>query len=228
MLSNQLKSIVLENVARVKVLNDFSIDYSIDRDKTIEEIADSKGLDLYAFVRELTEADDFRKLKKRDFKYWTQNQIIDDLLIPQHVTVGELKGYFINKSSTLYRTYGKQYPQLLELKDLLRSMLEDIASHIEREENTLFPAIKHIKYKGKDSMLSESALFSSIITLIQNHEHANEDVALIEKYTNEIFLVPNLNAEIEAYCNEVLGLCKALNQHIFIEDEILFKMVVEM
>jgi regulator of cell morphogenesis and NO signaling len=228
MLSNQLKSIVLENIARVKVLNDFGIEYSNDRDKTVEEIADSKGLDLYALVQKLSEAGDFKQLKKSDFIHWTQNQIIDDILIRQHVVVGELKGYFINKSSSLNRTFGKEYKQLVELRDLLRNVLEDLSSHIEREENTLFPAIKHIEYKGKDSMLSESALFSSIITLIQNHEHANEDVALIEKYTNEILLIPNLNAEIEAYCNEVLGLCKALNQHIFIEDEILFKMVVEM
>jgi len=146
----------------------------------------------------------------------------------QHVTVGELKGYFINKSKSLFRSYGKECPQLLELRDLLRNMLEDISSHIEREENTLFPALKHIEYKGKDSVLSESALFSSIVTLIQNHEHANDDVSLILKHVNNILSTTKLNIEIDEFCVEVQGLCGALDQHIFIEDEILFKIVVEM
>lgn len=228
MLTQQLNSLVIENVARIKVLNDFDIDYAANRDKSLEEIADSHGLDLYGLVQELSEANDVKGLKRSDFKYWTQNLIIQDILMKQHVKIVELKEYFISKSSTLYRTFGKEYPQLLELRDLLRTMLEDIVSHLEREENTLFPALKHFEYKSKDSVLSESALFSSIITLIHNHEHATDDVRLIEKYIDEILAIPNIDEEIEKFCNKTKGLCVALNQHIFIEDEILFKIVVEM
>jgi len=228
MLADQLKSVVLENVARVKVLKDFGIEYSSDRDKTLEEIADSKGLDLYALVRELSEASDFKQLKKSDFKHWTQILIIEDILLPDHNSLREAKEYFLEKGDTLFRDYRKKTPKMLELRDLLRNMMEDIATHIDREENTLFPAIKHIEYKGKDNVLMDSSLFSSVITLIQNHEHSNNDVELIQKSINQILITSNLNTEIEDFCMEVRGLCNTIKKHIFVEDEVLFKMVVEM
>ena len=162
----------------------------------------------------------FNDLTKRDFKKWSNTMIIDEIILNQHNYIKEKANYFSKNSQKIFHKWGKKYSFLEDFNTHLCNMFEDLETHVNKEEKILFPAIKHLE---KDINNNQNPLSNSLMAMLHNHDEIEKDIEFLEKITDNFRTDFFEEKELIAYYNDIKNLIVSLRQHVFIEDNILFK-----
>ena len=215
--------VVSENIKTAHVFKKYGIDFCCGGGITIDKACKKKNLDYSQLKEELLKVDDAPKAY--NYNSWKLDFLIDHILNIHHSYVEESIPLILQYSNRVAEVHGHHYTEVLKINTLFNEAANELASHMKKEENILFPYIKSLLQTEIAKEPLNSPSFGSINNPITMMEMEHEAVGDIFK---EIARLTNNYTPPEDACNTFRALYakldefeQDLHQHIHLENNIL-------
>ena len=219
-----IADIVLNNINTSKVFKEFNIDYSIEGNKNFLTVCKHKNIDSKKIINKLVAAHkDVYYLQ--NYNSWKLDFLIEFLSEIHHNYKEEniliLKQY----SKKVADLYSKQYPELLEVNNLIQVVSEEILEHMKNEETILFPYLNELlklENASSTSKYSSSKKLKIIDSFEDEHYKIRKTFQKIATLTNYYILPENICNSFKLLYIKLKNFDDRLQEHIHIENNILF------
>ncbi|REJ81751.1 MAG: iron-sulfur cluster repair di-iron protein [Bacteroidetes bacterium] len=225
--SKSLSQIVMEYPFTVPVLEKYHMDYCCKGKRLLSHSVEDKNL-LNEIVSEieveierqkhLSELPDFDKLNLQD--------LIQYIVDKHHTYVRESVPLILFHLDKVAGKKGDRYPEMLKIRELFNVLKEDLFSHMEKEEQILFPRILSLLNKGENipasDEIDQSFIAAPVGVMEWEHENAGNILAEIRSVSSN-YKQPKDACTTHTLCyQELREFEKDLHMHIHLENNILF------
>lgn len=140
------RTIAAKDYRKTKVFRKHGLDYAWKGDRLLSELCNGSNICETELRKELIAAEeDFSTvIPSMDYYHWDMAFLADYVLQTHHRYVRDNAQRISEVAEEVGKKHGTEYPELTELKRSVRPMIEDFIVHMSKEENVLFPAIKHM------------------------------------------------------------------------------------
>lgn len=228
-----LGEIVAKDISKSEVFKKYGIDFCCHGNRTVRQACSEMGIDPATVEEELSKVST-GAISGRALNYeeWKLDFLADYVVNTHHSYVKKMLPEMLKYSAKVAEVHGGHHPELLAIKDLVDQIAEEFYSHMDEEENLLFPMIKGV-VKAKEnntSYANESGKTFGQVVDKHEEEHENVGYALGEvRRLSDNFKLP------EDSCASYALLFKMLEEfegdtftHIHLENNILFVKAVEL
>jgi regulator of cell morphogenesis and NO signaling len=220
---SRVGDLVAAHPALARVFEKLRIDYCCGGKRSLAEVARERGLsaETVAEVISATAATLGETHREIDAAALSQAELIDHIEQKHHAYVrGELPR-LVEMADRLATKHGRRDPRLPEIADTVRALADEMASHMQKEEQILFPLVRRIEQGARDSFHCGS-IANPIRMMEAEHESAGQALARLRELTD------NFTPGAEA-CNThralLAGLAEFeqdLHRHVHKENNVLF------
>ena len=216
---------VADDFRAASVFSANKIDFCCKGNRTLDEVCNQKGLDVYDVLAQLEKATESNN-STIDFNTWELDLLIDYIEKKHHRYVEEKAPILLSFILKLEQVHGAAHPELFEIKNLFKRTADELTQHMKKEELILFPYIKQMVEAARNKTTLSAPGFGSVANPIamMMEEHENEGnrfekiVAISNNYTppadgcNTYKVTFQMLQEFES----------DLHTHIHLENNILF------
>ena len=216
---------VADDFRTASVFSANKIDFCCNGNRTLDEVCNQKGLDVYDVLAQLEKATASNN-NTIDFNTWELDLLIDYIEKKHHRYVEEKAPILLSFLLKLEQVHGAAHPELFEIKNLFKRTADELTQHMKKEELILFPYIKKMVEADRTKSALSAPGFGSVANPIamMMEEHENEGnrfekiVAISNNYTppadgcNTYKVTFQMLQEFES----------DLHTHIHLENNILF------
>ncbi len=215
-----IAEIVSDDISTASVFKKYHIDFCCGGGKTVENACIKANVNVDDVIQDLINNTTKNSTPNLNFKDWTAEFLVDYIVNVHHNYVKENMEIINEFAEKVATVHGHHAPETIEIATLFSSLINELNSHLEKEENILFPAIK-LKASDKNYQYDKNV----IGILEDEHEHAGEIVKKITLLSNN-FTTPDwacntfkaLYFKLDEFIND-------LYQHIHLENNILFSKI---
>jgi len=210
--------LVAERPGRSRVFQSFKIDFCCQGGKTLRQACDGKGVPLDRVIEQL-EAGAADGAPEAANPAGLAPAALADYIEQKHhgFLRGELPRLFA-MSQRVARVHGGHTPSLVEVFDTFSGLQQELESHIMKEEQILFPAIRSIASGHPAPM----PLDGPITCMIHEHDDAGAALAKLRELTNGFTPPPEACNTYRALFAGLADLEADLHTHIHLENAVLF------
>ncbi len=227
----KIGDLVSEDFRRADAFKKFNIDFCCGGDKTVAQACDELTVDLNELILELQRVEQTGATSSlSNVNEWDMGFIRDYINNVHHSfirnNVDLIRGYITKTASV----HGESNPEVVEVNDLYENLTDDIATHLNKEEEVLFPAIDILTGSNQDP--KDSAYFESMQRTVgelkEEHIEVGDILGQMAKLTNN-YTPPQdaCNTYSIAYM-KLKEFSEDLQQHIHLENNILFPKMAEL
>ncbi len=216
---------VADDFRTASVFSANKIDFCCKGNRTLDEVCNQKGLDVYDVLAQLEKATASNN-NTIDFNTWELDLLIDYIEKKHHRYVEEKAPILLSFLLKLEQVHGAAHPELFEIKNLFKRTADELTQHMKKEEVILFPYIKQMVEAARNKTTLSAPGFGTVANPIamMMEEHENEGnrfekiVAISNNYTppadgcNTYKVTFQMLQEFES----------DLHTHIHLENNILF------
>ena len=216
---------VADDFRAASVFSANKIDFCCKGNRTLDEVCNQKGLDVYDVLAQLEKATESNN-STIDFNTWELDLLIDYIEKKHHRYVEEKAPILLSFILKLEQVHGAAHPELFEIKNLFKRTADELTQHMKKEELILFPYIKQMVEAARNKTPLSAPGFGTVANPIamMMEEHENEGnrfekiVAISNNYTppadgcNTYKVTFQMLQEFES----------DLHTHIHLENNILF------
>lgn len=197
-----------------RVFHDFDLDFCCGGKITLREAAEQKGLDAYDIVARLSALKADREPGDRDWSEAGANDLIDHILARFHERHREQLPELIRLARRVETVHGDRPDCPVGLADHLAVMRQELESHMQKEEQVLFPMLR----RGMFAIAG-----GPIHVMRTEHDDHGESLQRIAVLTNDITLPRAACNTWRALYLGLRALREDLMEHIHLENNILFE-----
>lgn len=223
--------IVADRFANASVFEKYGIDFCCNGSDTLADACAKRGADIKAVLADL-DAPQHETSDECNFKSWPIDLLCDYILKFHHRNIrknGPPIGELLIK---VCNAHGERHPELLEVKALFDASLEDLYSHLHKEEMMLFPHI----YMMYDAMMKGEkipefhcgSVAAPIAVMMKEHQIEGERYFRIAALTNDYQTPEDGCGSYRLLMEKLKVFNAALHQHIHLENNIVFPKALEM
>jgi len=230
-LEKTVREIALENPSSIRVFESLGIDYCCGGKRPLTEACTRANVDFDRVLELLENA----KINSAPDGEWTQKPlgaIIRHIVSKHHAYVRTETPRIGMLLTKIAGKHGASQPELIRIEELFSAIGQELATHMLKEEQVLFPYIDQMEQALKNGDPVPVAFFGSVKRPIANmmaeHDDAGALLAQIRELSNGY--KPPAGA-----CPTFVGLFHALEEferdlhhHVHLENNILFPRAVEM
>ena len=216
---------VADDFRTASVFSANKIDFCCKGNRTLDEVCNQKGLDVYDVLAQLEKATESNN-STIDFNTWELDLLIDYIEKKHHRYVEEKAPILLSFLLKLEQVHGAAHPELFEIKNLFKRTADELTQHMKKKELILFPYIKQMVEAARNKTPLSAPGFGTVANPIamMMEEHENEGnrfekiVAISNNYTppadgcNTYKVTFQMLQEFES----------DLHTHIHLENNILF------
>jgi regulator of cell morphogenesis and NO signaling len=175
-LQDQISEIVTHDYRTAAIFKAEGIDFCCRGKRTLDEVIREKGIDSDKILGDLNRVTAVKSAANIDFTEWPLDLLIDYIEKKHHRYVKAqipLLTEFVNK---VYRSHGETHPELKEMRDLFMQDSQDLLTHLQVEEEMLFPVIRNIAAPAElhdDNACIPVSLLNNMINKMTN-DHTGE------------------------------------------------------
>jgi regulator of cell morphogenesis and NO signaling len=214
--------IVTQNIKASDVFKKYGIDFCCGGDISVEEACKIKGLKVNSIEREVSKTLSLTRGVKK-FDTWSLDVLIDYIVETHHTYVTNNLAVLLDYTEKVADAHGNLHPEVIRIKSLTKSLVDELGPHLHKEERILFPLIKQLlEVKANNEKVSRMGVQSPIHVMNLEHEKAG-DILMEISELSEGFSPP------EGACNTFVAMYAKLKefqddlfQHIHLENNILF------
>lgn len=224
--------LVSADYRKAEVFKKFGLDFCCGGKKTLKQACESKGLDTLQVEKELNEIEEVSAAASEDFNDWEIGFLADYILNTHHRYVKKAIPVIYEYTQKIAKVHGENHPEVVVIAEIFLCVTDELNRHMCKEEDVLFPYIKHLSIADNNAMKIEQPSFGSLSNPINMMEHEHDEVGrLLEK----IKLLSN-NYTPPADACTTFKLCYSklkefeddLHKHIHLENNILFPKAIEL
>ncbi len=222
--------LVSENIKTAHVFKKFGIDFCCGGGIAISEACANQGVSLDIVSDELKKIDEVVD-KAHDYQSWSIDYLIMHIENIHHSYVREALPMLAQYAEKVARVHGHHYSELLKIKDLVEELATDLMSHMLREEQVLFPAIRRIVLQKSNEISPSSShiqMESPIKVMMLEHEHAGNILKELSELTQGYEAPDGACNTYRAFYSKLEEFERDLHQHVHLENNILFPKIIQM
>ncbi len=144
--------VAVKDIRKAEVFKKYGIDFCCGGKKTIRQACAEKGLDATRIEQELQEVTKLVQPGRNSFNEWEIDFLCDYIVNVHHNYVRrylpELQAY----ATKVAQVHGSRHAELLEVKDLVLLIKQELEAHLEEEEQVLFEYVIAISTANKHNL----------------------------------------------------------------------------
>lgn len=217
--------LAISHPGALAVFTKYNIDYCCGGHRSLEEACQRIGLDPEKVKAEIMQSGGTGSSQTLRHENWSSSFLVDFIVQNHHSYVRRATPEIIAFLDKVCDAHGKDCLELLYIREHFLDLSEELASHMEKEELVLFPAIKRLEsHTSPDHPLS--ATIQAPVNAME-HEHVvagdliKQIRSLSKNYTPPDFACPTFRItfkKLQEFDNDLM-------KHIHLENNILFERV---
>lgn len=217
---------VAENYRTADVFKRYGIDFCCGGKKPLSKVCEEKGIDRENLEIELSHIGYAEKIPSQNFAQWEIDFLINYIINTHHAYINRsipVMTQYIEKAANVHV---HAYKETLTVHALWSEIVDEITSHMLKEEQVLFPFIKQLVSANRHHSKLNPPSFATVKNPIYMMEHEHNAVGKLVKEIQRI--TSNYSTPPEA-CNTYKVAYAKLNEfaedlfmHIHLENNILF------
>ncbi len=210
--------LVAERPGRSRIFQAFQIDFCCQGGRTLREACERRGIAITTLVEQLE-----AELAKKSAPISNPadlplHSLVDYIVKTHHAFLRRELPRLHAMSERVARVHGGHTPSLIELFLVLNSLAVELASHVMKEEQVLFPAIAAM---SRGSSAPET-LDAPIECMIHEHEDAGASLARLRELSSGYEPPSDACNTYRALFAGLHDLEEDLHRHIHLENAVLF------
>lgn len=227
-----VRELAVEVPNATRVFEDFGIDYCCGGKRSLDEACAAASLPVDEVIKALSAAAKPSASGEGSLQSGSLAELIDHIVKTHHKLTREETARLKKLLAKVCSVHGKNHPELLAIQETFLALDQELALHLMKEENVLFPYI----------MRTEEALFQNepplpgpfgtvqnpIRMMVQEHDGAGEALRAIRQASHDFSLPQDACISYQTLYQALAAFEADLHQHIHLENNILFPRSVEM
>ncbi len=224
--------LVTEDYRRAEVFARFGVDFCCGGERTVAAACDAAGADAGALASALGELERAGGEARADTGRWELDALARHIVDTHHAYVRETSPLLLRLSATVAGVHGASHPELAQMRVLITDLTDELAAHMEKEEQFLFPRVEALaearrapesaRAGGATSPVDEDAIRGPLSALEDDHALAGELTARLRELSGG-YAPPEdacgsyrlLYAKLEEFESD-------LHRHVHLENNVLF------
>ncbi len=218
--------IAAKDIRKAEVFKKYGIDFCCGGKKSLKEVCEEKGLNVATVEAELENTIRTSAAPAFNYNSWDADFLADYIYNQHH------KWYYTEEPAIsglvekVADHHGDNDNSLLRLRELYRTLRQELNAHFLKEERVLFPFIKAVaqaKRTGDASVLNQFPSVTEPVQIMESdHEAAGELLAEMQHLTNNYSAPAYACNSYQFMMKKLKDLDEDLHQHIHLENNILF------
>jgi regulator of cell morphogenesis and NO signaling len=218
--------IVAADYRTAAVFRRHGIDFCCNGRRTLERGCRDAGIDTAEILRELEKVASAPGPRVPRFNSWDLPTLVAYIVSKHHAYVREMLPLLLDHSRKIADVHRHHHPELPRVAQLVQEIADEMASHMMKEEQVLFPYIVRLASAAAERRPAPAAPFGSVDNPIHmmeaEHESAGHAMLEIRELTDG-FAVPDDGCSTYAVClKELAAFERDLHAHVHLENNILF------
>jgi len=208
--------------ATVRVFQKHNIDFCCGGKLPLGEACDAKGIGADSLLEELAAALAPTEGGPADWSRASLTALISHIVRKHHEYVKLEMPRLGAMAAKVAEKHGERHPEMVEVRDVLEGLAEELSAHMMKEEMVLFPLIEQLEAGTVGAAAHCGSVRNPIRVMEYEHDSAGTALARMRELTRD-YTLP------EDACNTYRGLFHGLqemeadlHQHIHLENNILF------
>lgn len=222
--TTKVGKIVAQNFKTAKVFTDHSIDFCCNGGISLNQACENQKVDLNAIIDELKAALAIPGMD--NYGVMCMDELVDYIENIHHTYVRNTMPALLTYLKKIAQVHGEEHPELLVVRDLFEQSAKELISHMQKEEQVLFPYIKAMANAEKAKFSLSAPHFGNVknpITVMeQEHQNEGDRFKKIAALTNQ-YTTPKDGCQTYRVAFSMLQEFEQdLHKHIHLENNILF------
>lgn len=229
---SKVNEIVLSNPAVRRVLEDAGVDYCCGGGKTLHDACLHSGVTAEEVLQRLRNSS--QPALPGD-KQWINAPLADltrHIRDRHHRYVRESIPRVLALLTKVCARHGAKHPEILEVEKQFAEVAAEMTSHMQKEEQVLFPYIDALEQSKNQNTPLERPFFQTVRnpvhTMMKEHDSAGELVRGIHTLTGGYQPPADACTAFRAAYQELHQFEKDLHLHVHLENNILFPRAIEL
>lgn len=232
MYEKKVGEVVAEDYRAAAIFQKYGIDFCCKGNITIDEACSLQNLMTEEVMRELKILFASDKKHPADYQSWSPALLANFIEETHHRYVKEKTPVIQSYLNKLFHKHGGHHPELLEINKLFGESAVALASHMQKEEQILFPRIRQLTATTSDAppdfLMTCSILNGPIKIMMQEHDNEGERFKKIDILTDHYQPPADACNTYKVAYALLREFENDLHLHIHLENNILFPKAVQM
>jgi regulator of cell morphogenesis and NO signaling len=221
-----VKDIVTADFRTAAVFHTHHIDFCGGGAQPLGEACRAAGADGIEVLEELSRVCAEPSSTVPNFAVWTPGELIDYIVTKHHTYVREALPTIAAHTEKIARVHGERHPELVEVSRLFAAVVEDMTSHMWKEEHILFPFIEALAEAEANERPAPVAPFGPVENPIHmmevEHETAGGALDRIRELTGDYREPADACTTYAITLKELEAFENDLHAHVHLENNVLF------
>lgn len=221
--------IVSERLGRARVFEGFGIDYCCGGRRPLGEACRELGLDPQVVIAALRASDaEASPTQERDWTQTSSDVLIEHIVSTHHVFLRRELPRLADLALKTEQAHGQRHGELAECRNVFEALRAELESHMLKEEQILFPAIRNMESAARGQATFVGSVQGPIRVMEHEHKSAGQALSRLRELTNDFTPPEDACNTWRALLEGLKALESDLHQHIHKENNILFPRAVSL
>jgi len=220
-----LGDVVTANPAAARVLERHGLDYCCGGSRTLGDACESGGVEVDGLLGEIAA---LGSTPEPDWAKMGPAELVDHLEAVHHAYLHEELPLLDPLAAKVAEVHGERHPELAQVRDLYAELHADLAPHLRKEEQVLFPMIRELAAADDAPSFHCGSLANPISVMMTEHDRAGELLEQLREVSHDYELPADACASYTSLYQRLEALEADTHLHVHKENNILFPTVVEM
>lgn len=203
---------------KAEVFKKFGIDFCCGGEKQLAVACREVGVSETELRQALDEATKANNAVSQNYNSWPVGFLADFIQNTHHQYTREVGEMLEGLAQKVAYHHGENHPELTTLSDKVYCIFQDLLTHMELEEEQLFPKIRQLSSGEK----GDGEMKRLIEDMHMDHDHAGDDVKYLRGITNNYELPSDACNSYKLLFEKLQEFEADLFRHIHLENNILF------
>lgn len=231
--TQSIREILSSHPTAAAILRRFDIDVCEHANESLSDACADQQLSMEQVLEKLEEG---RALSSGalhpDPATYAPNRLIRHIVRVHHHNVRQELPRLGELGRIVAEKHGQRAPELQKIESLVEVLRAELADHIGKEEQVLFPYIAQLDQGPIAAVLHPHACFSyvgqPVFVMAQEHEQAKLLLAELRRLTNDFKPPVWACSAFLAFYSGLREFAQKLDEHIRLENDVLFPRAIEM
>jgi regulator of cell morphogenesis and NO signaling len=224
-----VRELAVEVPNATRVFEKLGIDYCCGGDRPLEAACASAKVATDDVVRALEQTTDVSAaIAMRDWNTAPLGELVDHIVDKHHAYVKTEVPRLKTLIAKVVGVHGKNHPELQQVQVAFSELANELAGHLMKEEQILFPYIKQMAGGTGCGPSCFGTVQNPIRVMMLEHDNAGEKLREMRQTTNNYALPQDACLSYSTLFGALTEFEQDLHQHIHLENNILFPRAVRM
>jgi regulator of cell morphogenesis and NO signaling len=215
--------LVTERPSRSRVFERLRIDYCCGGKTPLDQACAEKGLSAEQVLRELEAAEAGNPVgEETDWSQAPMSQLVDHIVATHHVYLRRELPRLTGLVDKVAEVHGERHRELSVLRSVYRALVNELESHMLKEEQVLFPMIRELESATVLPGFHCGSVNNPIRVMEHEHDDAGAALARMRTLTDGYTVPADGCNTYRAMVDALADLERDLHTHIHKENNILF------